>query len=104
MPILTRRKEYDIAIVLANLIDNAIENIASNNKDLRLVIQTNEQIIITIENTTDKKEYSLNTTKQDRINHGLGLNSIKNIAVSYNGNLNTELSEGYFIAKVVLDY
>ena len=104
LPELKERQEYDIAIILANLIDNAIENISSANKNLKLVIQTNEQIIITVENTTDKKEYSLNTSKSDILSHGWGLNSVINIASSYNGNLNTELYEGCFIAKVVLDH
>ena len=44
---MNQRKEYDVAIILGNLIDNAIENVASGNKDIRLVIQTKEQIIIT---------------------------------------------------------
>ncbi len=104
LPEMNQRKEYDVAIILGNLIDNAIENVASGNKDIRLVIQTKEQIIITISNTTDKNELSVITEKPDKINHGLGLVSVKNIATSYNGSVNYDVSEGYFTVKVVLNH
>jgi hypothetical protein len=99
---LTKEQEYDIALILGNLIDNAIENIASGNKNIVLRITQKEQLNIVIENTTDQTTISLSTSKTDKVNHGLGINSIRLLAKKYNGYLSIDLSDNIFIAIVVL--
>lgn len=100
---LSREQEYDIALIIGNLIDNAIENIASEKKNITLRITQKEQIIIIIENTTDSKTIDLITKKNDKKNHGLGLNSVRLLSKKYNGHLTIDLSDGLFIAIVILD-
>ena len=100
---LTKEQEYDIALILGNLIDNAIENIASENKNIVLRITQKEQLNIVVENTTDQTASNLSTGKPDKVNHGLGLNSIRLLAKKHNGYLSTDLSDNVFIAIVVLN-
>ena len=99
---LTKEQEYDIALILGNLIDNAIENISSENRSISLQITQKERLIIVMENSTDKTAADLKTNKNDPANHGLGLNSIRLLATKNNGYLTTDLSKGVFTAVVDL--
>jgi len=95
--------EYDIAMVLANLLDNAIENISRLNRDIRVVITHNDQLKIEVSNSTDMKNVNLKTGKTDSRNHGIGLNSVKIITEKYNGQLYIDIMDNRFYATVILN-
>ena len=99
---LTHDEEYNIAIILGNLLDNAIENIGSEERIIKVKIICSDHIMIRVENRTDRKEIPSVTTKKDLVNHGLGLDSVKNIALMYDGELLTDLKDNYFVAVVIM--
>jgi len=94
--------EYiDLSIVLGNLLDNAIEACLKSGSEspvieLRMYIKRNYLIIKAENSKTDKvifnkelkhKKY---TTKEDKDNHGFGLNNIQRVIDQYKGILNLE--------------
>lgn len=83
--------EADIAIIIAIGLDNAIEAVEKV-KDgcipINLkVTSSDQQVDILIRNNTDTSVdiNNLVTTKNDKLNHGFGLNSIKAIVNKYGG-------------------
>ncbi|MBR2726666.1 MAG: sensor histidine kinase [Solobacterium sp.] len=103
LPELTHEEEYDIALILGNLLDNAIENINEKDRDIRLIVKSKDHIVIRVENTTDRAEMPEGTSKTDHNNHGFGLNNIRTIAQIHNGFLTYDLNDGVFTAVVVLN-
>lgn len=97
---LTENQELDIAIILANLIDNAVENIASEKKEISVKMMKKRNYIIQVQNTTDAVEIPQQTRKTDRDNHGFGLDSVRLLANKYNGELFLELEGSLFTAIV----
>lgn len=104
-------EDIDLCILLGNAMDNAIEaceKISSENeKKIRFrIIQVEEYLSIEISNsilTKAKIEKSrISTTKKDRLFHGFGLESIKEIVEKYNGHINYEQEENTFILKILL--
>ena len=101
-------KEFDINVILSNILDNAVEAIKFvENKFIEIKIEFSKGVLyICVKNSylkidiDEKGEFK--TTKQDSQNHGLGLNSIKRTAEKYNGTMITELEENKFTVKVLL--
>lgn len=84
---------FDLCILLGNLLDNAIEaceKIKSNKKEITLhIIQAGDYLTIQVLNTIEKRvqviENNIETTKEDKNCHGFGLKSIKAIVEKYEG-------------------
>lgn len=95
--------EYDIAIIIGNLLDNAIENIKETEKIISLEVRQEEKRInILLKNTTDKKELSAASTKRDRDEHGFGLKNIEKIASIHNGVCTFEIIDNTFISLITI--
>lgn len=95
--------EYDIAIIMGNLLDNAIENIKETEKIISLEVRQEEKRInILLKNTTDKKELSATSTKRDRDEHGFGLKNIEKIASIHNGVCTFEIIDNTFISLITI--
>lgn len=100
--------DYDIVMLISNLLDNAIE--ASEkvvNPDIDMIITTRMNYLnIVISNRIDKSvlqnNRKLRTTKQDSGNHGLGTKSVKQICEKYNGMIDYYEKENMFVADVIL--
>ena len=97
---LSKEKEYCIAALLANLLDNAHENISKVNKQITVKIWQDDKIFIKVENTTDNLSESLSTNKSDPINHGLGLQSVKSLINRYNGSIDIIQDKGRFFVVI----
>lgn len=97
---LSKEKEYCIAALLANLLDNAHENISKANKQIIVKIWQDDKIIIKVENTTDNLSGSLRTSKSDPINHGLGLQSVKSLINRYKGSIDIIQDSGRFFVVI----
>lgn len=101
-------KEFDINVILSNVLDNAVEAIKFvDNKLIDIKIEFSKGVLyLCVKNTYLKIELDekgeLKTTKQDFQNHGLGLNSVRRTAEKYNGTMITELEENMFTIKVLL--
>lgn len=90
IPIDLPYKDSDICIILGNLLDNAIEAVeSSRNKEIRVYIMYfRHKFKIKVSNYYEgqlKKDGSGDyvTGKGDKINHGLGLKSVRTIVESY---------------------
>lgn len=107
--------EDDLCAALTNLLDNAIEECARllragrTNVSIRLEIYPQKSyLFILCRNTTDRTELTrsgrgLRTTKGDDRLHGYGTRIITKTAEKYNGCAEFSLSNGTFVAKLLLD-
>lgn len=98
----------DIAVLIANILDNAIEA-AAQVKDKREVsfsmITDNENLILLSKNPTINNITSndgLQTTKPDKKHHGFGVLSIQTISKQYSGSHLYECKEGVFSSTTIL--
>ena len=99
----------DFAIIIGNLLDNAIEataiieNLECKTIDFFAEISI-EHILISITNPVDKEidVNQLNTSKPDPKNHGLGLLSVNKIVDKYSGSLILKCQDGIFEASIML--
>ena len=105
----------DICAILANLMDNAIEECARlrsrgrEDVSIRLSIRPHgSYLYIVCRNSTDRQNLerwhdALRTTKTDDRLHGYGTRIIMKLAKKYNGTADYSLKDGSFVAKVMLD-
>lgn len=107
--------EDDLCAVLTNLLDNAIEEctrlrrMGREDASLRLELYPQKSYLFVLcRNATDRTELvrsgrGLRTTKGDEQLHGHGTRIVTKIAEKYNGCAEFALSDGMFVAKLLLD-
>lgn len=106
---------YDIAIVLNNLLDNAIEackKVPAEDRNISLCLKhKNHFVLIEVENTFDgivmwEKGKNLPDTSKanngDFIEHGIGLKNVQDVATRYYGDLDIKINERIWKATVLL--
>lgn len=101
---------FDISIILNNGLENALEACKgqdSGEKRIELTSYGKENMFfIVIRNSFQgqlvKREDKILSTKEDSINHGLGLENIKACAQKYFGTASTTVEGGYFELAVML--
>ena len=108
-------KDEDICAILSNLIDNAAEECrrmkenGMEQPDILLEIRPHQSyLFIQCGNSTDRttltrKKLGLQTTKGDAELHGYGTRIIMKLAEKYNGYADYHLTDGRFVAQVMLD-
>lgn len=100
--------DIDICVLLANLLDNAIEASMNVNSPQITVSVRNEKNYLCImirnkiENSVLDYNKQLNTTKKDKSKHGLGIYSISQIVDKYDGMKSYYEKNGYFVADIWL--
>lgn len=103
----------DLSIILGNLLDNAIEacsRIPEEERKLSIEMFTKQgNLIIKIINSRDKSlnicEATLDenyTSKEDKINHGLGLHNIRKIVEGLNGFMKIQVKETEFEVDIAM--
>ncbi len=101
----------DLCIILGNVLDNALEaniRVKIQNAFIKLYMRMDiNNLLIIVENSFDghiskSKEGRLQTLKADRLNHGLGLESVKKSVNKYHGYINTSYREYLFITEILL--
>jgi sensor histidine kinase regulating citrate/malate metabolism len=94
----------DFAVILGNLLDNAIE--ASSNEEnpfIEVKIKPIEKfLVIAISNKYTKSDTFLNTTKSDKDFHGIGINSVKKTVKNYDGEYAFKVKDGIFHANIMI--
>lgn len=101
--------ELDLCILLGNALDNAIEsNYGNGKKELYLEIRTTNNFLMiavknTISNSILENNPQLETTKEDKNQHGMGIMSMKEIAKKYNGSISFTEENGLFCCNILLD-
>lgn len=95
----------DLCVIFSNALDNAIEaccKIGGHKViDVKLNIQQGYQFI-SISNPTSDENYSLITTKDDKIHHGFGINNIRNAVNRHNGSLTINNGKGLFSLNIAI--
>lgn len=101
--------ELDISILLANLLDNAIEASIKLKKDREIILkiynERNYLVILAgnlIGESVLSKNPNLRTTKKDKLYHGVGSISIKDIVNKYNGIISIYEKNHYFYVDIWL--
>ena len=102
----------DLCIILGNALDNAIEACekisVKNEKIITFTFACSGGLaFITITNPVNSDiqihKNSIMTTKQDKINHGFGIYSIKKAIEKYNGNLDLLCDNNIFSLHITLE-
>lgn len=101
-----------LCTIYANLLQNAIEELARVETSRKILLieflQGMQYFQITIRNSlsqkSQKKKEILNTGKNDKRNHGIGLKNVKKILKECGGIFEIEHNAEVFTAKVVLKY
>jgi len=104
-------EEVDLACMLGNILDNAIEAVRKvKTADAEVVLRVEQQnslLYICCENPYEgeliKQDGELKTTKKDAAKHGIGLSSVKHICKKYNGSLEVETADNIFRLSVLLN-
>jgi Signal transduction histidine kinase regulating citrate/malate metabolism len=104
--------EYtDLVTVLANLLNNSIEaceKCEKGNRIIEVVIKAinKNELMISIKNTYNgvilKRKDHYNTTKNDSLHHGFGLENVKRVVMKLNGYMEVENDADYFKVMVVI--
>lgn len=98
--------DYDLTIILSNLLDNALEYVIHNGFDkIKVFIhQESDSIVLTISNPIKKEEdVQIGTTSKDNGDiHGYGLLNVKRAVEKYNGRMNLSIENGWFTTKILI--
>lgn len=102
--------DIDLAILMGNLLDNAIEAVSGlpeyQSKVINVFVESDDtKIIVSITNPVLKNidVEHLKTTKKDVNHHGYGLLAVRKIADKYSGTLLLTCQDNVFEASVVLN-
>ncbi len=102
--------EIDLSILLANLLDNAIEACQKNKKESFIITTISKeksyihiQVKNTIEKSILKKNPNLITSKHDKTSHGYGIQTITDITKKYDGMQEFFERDNNFIADIWLN-
>lgn len=100
-------REFDVALLLLNILSNAIENIDESKKGITLSMQNkDDMLIIKVTNTVSldilESNPRLETTKIDKESHGFGILSMKNIAKKYDGEVMFQQDQMIFSCMILL--
>lgn len=97
--------ELDMANILGNLIDNAIEaSISEEEPYIDVTMRQDKQFIIIKVINKYSREFSkrLETTKHKKMFHGIGTSSVKNIVEKYEGEFSIDKQGNEVIAKILI--
>ncbi len=97
----------NVCALLGNALDNSIEAASKTKKKyihVHMTIQNDNLYIDVINPYTNLIKYSNQflTTKEDGINHGIGLKSIRYIASEYDGYVHIDTSKNVFTLQVLM--
>lgn len=102
-------EDADINILFGNLLDNAIESCEKieGYKEINLLIEKKRNYLSiriknSIANAVLKDNPKLQTSKDDRDNHGMGIRSIKKIIQKYDGIIDFTEEGNFFICDILI--
>ena len=99
---------FDLAVVIGNLLDNSLEAVEyTKDRWLKLFIKYSTGcLILTVSNSFDgtviKKGDKIQTRKENKENHGLGLKSVEATVKKYKGEMQVDYDESTFNVKVLM--
>lgn len=109
VPETSQLEDYDLTILLSNLLNNAIEALAKQRSDKRLLLQLKFEkgiFFLTVENTYEGNitvsGSRFLTSKADAKRHGYGLKNIDRVVKKYKGDKIIDFHDNIFKVKVIL--
>lgn len=99
---------FDLNVVLGNLLDNAIDaSVQTEEKKLRITMKLDKGVLfLNIRNSCQGlekgKRKMLETTKADKINHGIGLKNVQRIVEKYHGDMELLCENGSMEADIMM--
>jgi sensor histidine kinase regulating citrate/malate metabolism len=100
---------FDVAIILGNLLDNAIEAVAELEKEREIKTKLNYdkgRLIILVENPYQgeriKEGNRYLTTNKEPSKHGLGLKNVKSVLQKYDGTMDITQQKEVFSVSLLL--
>lgn len=101
--------EYDLSVLLANLLDNAIEACQNNtvlSQIIVIITETAGYYRIAVKNTIQESvlgtNQKLESRKKDKAHHGFGLKSVHEIVEKYQGSMEVYEDKNVFIVSTLL--
>lgn len=101
--------EYDLSILLANLLDNAIEACEKNDIPSQIILtitDTAGYYRVVVKNTVQvsvlRTNQNLESNKQEKERHGWGLKSVRELVEGHQGILDIYEKDGMFIVSMKL--
>lgn len=100
--------QYQVNIVLGNLLENAILAASkSNNKELKVIVEERQGLLyIEIGNSYNQyfvmKNGKLLTTKTDKKAHGFGLENVKRVVEMCDGEMDIQAQKEWFQVKILM--
>lgn len=88
-----RLRSFDLNVLLGNLLDNAIDaSMQTEDKKLKITIKLDKGILFlnicnSCQRIADRRRDFLETTKEDKVNHGIGLKNVRRIVEKYHGDI-----------------
>ncbi len=98
--------DNDLLLVLSNIFDNALENCEGMKKLEVIISKKNNYYILEVVNSISNESIdttNLTTTKSNKVLHGHGLKSVKDIIKKYNGNFVFNSQNNKFKVKIALN-
>ena len=103
-----RLRSFDLNVLLGNLLDNAIDaSMQTEDKKLKRTIRLDRGILfLNICNScpwiADGKSDFSDTTKEDKVNHGIGLKNVRRIVEKYHGDITFLYENGSVETNVMM--
>ena len=101
--------DVDLCSLISNMFENAIEACRKIKENRQIIFSAKKQgsgylfsIKNTIEGSVLENNPTLSTTKKDKLNHGLGVKVIKDIAKKYNGIVDFFEEDNLFICNILI--
>ena len=111
-----KSNELDMVILLGNLLDNAVEaceKIPEERRFITLLVSYGmKNLVISVENSYDGhldgragsqiEAFALDTTKQNTVMHGIGMQNIRGIVDKYKGGISWKAKNQVFYVDIIL--
>lgn len=100
---------FDMCTIISNLLNNAIEACEKIQEDKRIIefeiAGYNSQIFISVRNSYDmeniiNQKQKFITTKEDKLNHGIGLENVSRTVKKYDGDMRISQENERFIVTI----
>lgn len=102
-------KEFDMVVILGNLLDNSIEALDKLNRDRFFSLSIKYELGLlmincrnTYDGTTLTKNNSLISSKADKDNHGYGIKNIESTLDKYNGLMKYDYTDDFFVVDILM--
>ncbi len=107
-----RIEKDDIVVILSNLLENAIEaceRLKKEKKEIKLYIEDYAEGTTLVMKNPLEKEIKINngkliTSKDDKLNHGIGMSNVKNIVEKYDGECMISTKDNIFSYTIHIEY